>query len=46
MLVDDTPADEPEPPKLLNAAEDDEEEAAVGEVPPLLSRAFRAAGLD
>lgn len=46
VLVDDTPADEPEPPKLLNAAEDDEEEAAVGEVPPLLSRAFRAAGLD
>ena len=46
VLVDDTPADEPEPPKLLDAVEEDEEDAAVGEVPPLLSRAFRAAGLD
>lgn len=33
-------------PTMEEADEEDMEEAAVGEVPPLLSRAFRAAGLD
>ena len=52
VLVDDGASDsldQPQPLRLPNAMEavdEDEEEAAVGEVPPLLSRAFRAAGLD
>ena len=46
VLLDDAPSDEPEALELPKAVEDDEEDAAVGEVPPLLSRAFRAAGLD
>ena len=33
-------------PEMEEAAAEDMEAAAVGEVPPLLSRAFRAAGLD
>ena len=33
-------------PTVEEADQDDMEEAAVGEIPPLLSRAFRAAGLD
>lgn len=33
-------------PEVAEAEEEDMEDAAVGEVPPLLSRAFRAAGLD
>lgn len=33
-------------PEMEEEAEQDMEDAAVGEVPPLLSRAFRAAGLD
>lgn len=33
-------------PTMDEAEEEDMDEAAVGEVPPLLSRAFRAAGLD
>ena len=43
VLVGDAPAG---PQGALEAIEEDMEEAAVGEVPPLLSRAFRAAGLD
>ena len=52
VLVDDASSDLPESsgarrlPSLEEADEEDMEEAAVGEVPPLLSRAFRAAGLD
>ena len=33
-------------PTMEEVDEEDLEEAAVGEIPPLLSRAFRAAGLD
>ena len=33
-------------PDREEADEEDMEESAVGEIPPLLSRAFRAAGLD
>lgn len=33
-------------PTMEEVDEEDMEEAAVGEIPPLLSRAFRAAGLD
>ncbi len=33
-------------PTMEEVDEEEMEEAAVGEVPPLLSRAFRAAGLD
>ena len=48
VLVDDTDSDSPKALRLPDMAEADEdlEDAAVGEVPPLLSRAFRAAGLD
>lgn len=52
VLVDDTSSDSPESsgtlrfPTMQEADEEDMEEAAGGEIPPLLSRAFRAAGLD
>lgn len=56
VLVDDEPSDSSRKPGAfqfpdVNDAdeyddEDDIEEEAVGEIPPLLSRAFRAAGLD
>ena len=49
VLVDDAASESPEPfrlPDMEAAAVEDMEDAAVGEVPPLLSRAFRAAGLD
>lgn len=52
VLVDDADSDSPDQPQPLRlpnameAVDDGEEEAAGGEVPPLLSRAFRAAGLD
>ena len=52
VLVDDAGSDLPEPsdarrlPIIEEADEEDIDQAAVGEVPPLLSRAFRAAGLD
>ena len=52
VLLDDAASDLPESssdrrlPTMEEADEDDMDEAAVGEVPPLLSRAFRAAGLD
>ena len=45
VLVDDATPDSPEPLRLPQV-EEDLEDAAGGEVPPLLSRAFRAAGLD
>lgn len=52
VLLDDAASDQPESsgprrlPTMDEADEEDMDEAAVGEVPPLLSRAFRAAGLD
>ena len=49
VLIDDTPSDSSERfrlPEMEEEVEEDLEDAAVGEVPPLLSRAFRAAGLD
>ena len=52
VLVDDAASDSSEPsgvhrlPTMEEAEEEDMDQAAVGEVPPLLSRAFRAAGLD
>ena len=52
VLLDDAASDQPESsgprrlPTMEEADEEDMDEAAVGEVPPLLSRAFRAAGLD
>ncbi|MCY3911420.1 MAG: DUF3499 family protein [bacterium] len=52
VLVDDALSDSPETsgtlrlPTMEEADQEDMEEAAVGEIPPLLSRAFRAAGLD
>ena len=49
VLVDDPPSGSPEALRLPDMEEadlGDMEDAAVGEVPPLLSRAFRAAGLD
>ena len=49
VLVDDNASDPPEAfrlPDWEEEVEEDMEDAAVGEVPPLLSRAFRAAGLD
>lgn len=49
VLVDDAAPESPEAfrlPDRQEAVEEDMEDAAVGEVPPLLSRAFRAAGLD
>ncbi|WP_419927842.1 DUF3499 family protein [Candidatus Poriferisocius sp.] len=49
VLIDDASSDSSEAfrlPEMEEEAEDDMEDAAVGEVPPLLSRAFRAAGLD
>ena len=49
VLVDDAASDPPVAlrlPSVEEAVEEDLEEAAGGEVPPLLSRAFRAAGLD
>ncbi len=52
VLVDDAASDLPGSssarrlPTMEELDEEDMDEAAVGEVPPLLSRAFRAAGLD
>ena len=49
VLIDDASSESSEAfrlPEMEEEAEDDMEDAAVGEVPPLLSRAFRAAGLD
>ena len=52
VLLDDAASDLSESsgarrlPTMEEAEEEDMDEAAVGEVPPLLSRAFRAAGLD
>ncbi len=49
VLVDNAASDPPVAlrlPAVEEAVEEDLEEAAGGEVPPLLSRAFRAAGLD
>ncbi len=49
VLVDDSSSNPPEVfrlPDMEETIEEDMEDAAVGEVPPLLSRAFRAAGLD
>ena len=49
VLIDDDASGPPEAfrlPDREEAALEDMEDAAVGEVPPLLSRAFRAAGLD
>ena len=49
VLVDDSSSKSPEVfrlPDMEEAMVEDMEDAAVGEVPPLLSRAFRAAGLD
>lgn len=52
VLVDDASSDSPESsgtlplPTMGEADEEELEEAAGGEIPPLLSRAFRAAGLD
>lgn len=52
VLVDDASSDSPESsgalrlPSLGEADEEELEESAGGEIPPLLSRAFRAAGLD
>ena len=49
VLVDDAESDSPKEfrlPDMEEAVVEDMEDAAVGEVPPLLSRAFRAAGLD
>ncbi len=49
VLVDDVSSESSEALRLPDMEEsdlEDMEDAAVGEVPPLLSRAFRAAGLD
>lgn len=52
VLIDDDASDSSDSsgalrlPTVEDAEQDDMEEAAVGEIPPLLSRAFRAAGLD
>ena len=49
VLIDDASSDSPEAfrlPEMEDEVEEDLEDAAGGEVPPLLSRAFRAAGLD
>ncbi|WP_419850062.1 DUF3499 family protein [Candidatus Poriferisocius sp.] len=49
VLVDDAASESPEAfrlPDMEEAIVEDMEDAAVGEVPPLLSRAFRAAGID
>ncbi|MCY3888963.1 MAG: hypothetical protein OXG50_03585 [bacterium] len=49
VLIDDASSDSSEDfrlPEMEDETEEDMEDAAVGEVPPLLSRAFRAAGLD
>jgi len=49
VLVEAAPSEPPEARRLPERGEavpEDMEDAAVGEVPPLLSRAFRAAGLD
>ena len=52
VLIDDNDSDSSGYPGALRlpdmdeADDDDMEDAAVGEIPPLLSRAFRAAGLD
>jgi hypothetical protein len=52
VLVDDAASELQESsgarrlPTMEEAEEEDMHDAAVGEVPPLLSRAFRAAGLD
>ena len=49
VLIDDDASGPPEAFRLPDREEavlEDMEDAAVGEVPPLLSRAFRAAGLD
>ncbi|WP_420432359.1 DUF3499 family protein [Candidatus Poriferisocius sp.] len=49
VLVDDASSESPESLRLhdMEVADlEDMEVAGVGEVPPLLSRAFRAAGLD
>lgn len=49
VLIDDASSDSSEAfrlPEMEEEVEEDMEDAAVGEVPPLLSRAFRAAGLD
>ncbi|MCY4136474.1 MAG: hypothetical protein OXG30_16405 [bacterium] len=49
VLIDDASSDSSEDfrlPEMEDDTEEDMEDAAVGEVPPLLSRAFRAAGLD
>ena len=49
VLIDDASSDSSEGfrlPEMEDEVEEDLENAAVGEVPPLLSRAFRAAGLD
>jgi len=52
VLIDDAASGSPDSsgvlrlPPIEEAEEEDMEEAAGGEIPPLLSRAFRAAGLD
>ena len=49
VLIDDASTDSSDDfrlPEMEDEVEDDLDDAAVGEVPPLLSRAFRAAGLD
>lgn len=49
VLVDDASSEPPKAfrlPDMEEAIAEDMEDAAVGEVPPLLSRAFRAAGID
>lgn len=49
VLIDDASSDSTEDlrlPEVEEVVDEDMEDAAVGEVPPLLSRAFRAAGLD
>ena len=49
VLIDDATSGSPKALKLPISEEadaEDVEDAAVGEVPPLLSRAFRAVGLD
>ncbi|MDE0116345.1 MAG: DUF3499 family protein [bacterium] len=52
VLIDDAASGSPGSsgvlrlPPIEEAEEEDMEEAAGGEIPPLLSRAFRAAGLD
>lgn len=52
VLIDDGPSESSgysgalRLPEIAAADEEGMDEAAVGEVPPLLSRAFRAAGLD